>query len=161
ISGPEFLHGRWRDFLLPASWLGVHVRDRRDVGALVAELSTVVSDGDVVDARAATAPLERAARWQRNALAIAAAILALAGLLAAPQPVARPLNGRPAPPVLAAIGLTPRAVAAAGVESAGPAIVAGIVGGIALAVALSPLLPLGVLRRADRDIGFHADAVTL
>jgi hypothetical protein len=42
-----------------------------------------------------------------------------------------------------------------------PALAAGALGGIALAVALSPLLPLGVTRRTDPDVGVHADALVL
>ena len=162
FGSPAFLDGRWRDLLHPASWLGVYVRDRDDVGAVVGDLSVLVTDGDVADARAATSPLDRAGRWQHNALAIAAAIVGLAGALVVAQALARHLAGRPDDPrVLAAMGIRPREVAAAGVLCALPGIVVGVVGGVALAVALSPLLPLGVVRRADPDVGVHAELFTL
>ena len=133
-----------------------------DIAAVVADLSVQVTDGDVADARGATAPLDRAGRWQRNALAIAAAIVGLAGGLVVVQALARHLAGRPKDPdVLAAIGVTPRERSVAGVLSVIPAIIGGIAGGVVVAVGVSPLLPLGVIRRADPDIGVHADAGTL
>ena len=162
IGSPAFLDGAWREFARPASWLGLHVHDLADVRAVVDTLSVRVSDGDVVDARGATSPLDRAGRWQRTALAIAAAIVGVAGLLAVVQALARHLAGQPADaPVLAAMGLPPCGVTAAGVLAAGPAVVVGIAGGVILAVALSPLLPLGVVRRADPDVGLHADVTAL
>jgi ABC-type lipoprotein release transport system permease subunit len=162
FGSPAFLDGGWRDFARPASFLGVHVHRRDDIAAVVADLSVQVTDGDVADARGATAPLDRAGRWQRNALAVAAAIVGLAGALILVQALARHLGGRPKDPdVLAAIGVTPRERSVAGVLSVIPGIIGGIAGGVAVAVGVSPLLPLGVVRRADPDIGVHADAGTL
>jgi ABC-type lipoprotein release transport system permease subunit len=162
VGGPAFLDGRWRDFFQPASWLGIHVRNRHDVNAVIAQLSVLVSDGDVANARAATSPLDRAGRWQRNALAIAAIVVALAGMLVVTQALARHLSGRPDDPrVLTAMGLTPVATSAAGIMATMPAIVGGTAGGVAVTVALSPLLPLGVIRRADRAVGVHVDAAVL
>jgi hypothetical protein len=162
FGSPAFLDGRWRDALHLAAWLGVHVRNEEDLDAVVADLSVRVTDGDVVGTGATMAPVDRAGQWQRNALAIAAAIVSLASVLVVIQALSRHLAGRPGDPhVLAAVGLTVRERSAAGVMSVMPAIAGGIAGGVVLAVAVSPLLPLGVIRRADPDIGFHADTVAV
>ena len=42
-----------------------------------------------------------------------------------------------------------------------PALAAGVVGGRVLAIGLSPLLPLGMPRRADPAVGFHAEPIVL
>ena len=42
-----------------------------------------------------------------------------------------------------------------------PGLLVGMVGGLALAIALSPLLPLGMPRRADPAVGFHAEPLVL
>ena len=42
-----------------------------------------------------------------------------------------------------------------------PALVGGLAGGVIVALALSPLFPLGGARRADPDPGVHADLVVL
>jgi len=162
IAGPKFLDGRWEQLARPGSWIGIHARSREDVAPLVAELSVQVTDGDAADTRIASGPLARAGRWQRNALAIAAGIVTLAGLLVVTQGVARHLGGRPHDAgALTAMGLGPRQATAAGVLATLPAVAGGAVGGVALAVLLSPLLPRGVVRRADPDIGVRVDTTVL
>ena len=156
FGSPAFLDGTWRELARPASWLGVHA-DRNDVDALVAELSVRVTDGDVASAWVTIDSLERAGRWQRDALVIAAAIVGLAGGLVVAQALSRHLAGRPKKGGLAAVGVGGRERSAAGLMSILPAVIGGIAGGVALTVALSPLLPLGVIRRADPDVELHAD----
>jgi ABC-type lipoprotein release transport system permease subunit len=162
IAAPALLDGRWRDYARLPTWLGIHLYDAADTSSVIADLSVQVVDGEVAGSREATATFEASGRRQHNALLIAAAVVALAGALVAVQAQSRHLAVRWADPsVLAAMGMTPRERTAAGVLSASPAIVAGLAGAIGVAVALSPVFPLGLTRRADPDIGFHADAVVL
>ena len=109
IGGPSFLDGRWRDRLPAGSILFVHLHDRRDTAAVVADLSVRIDDGNVTDNLAAFEVVERATGLQRNALYVAAALAGVAGFLVVAQALARHLGARGEdPPVLAAVGLTQR-----------------------------------------------------
>lgn len=59
--------------------------------------------------------------------------------------------------VLAALGLGRRDQLALLLGTTAPALVAGAAVAAAAAVVASPLLPVGLARRADPDVGFHAD----
>lgn len=63
--------------------------------------------------------------------------------------------------VLAALGLGHRAQLVLLAGTTGPALVGGSLAAVAAAVAASPLLPVGLARRADPDVGFHADLAVL
>ena len=83
---------------------------------------------------------ERAGARQRKGLLVAAALLAGVGALLVTQVVARHLAGRWSDsPVLAALGVSARERAAAGGLTVAPAIVAGVIGGALLAIAMSPI----------------------
>jgi hypothetical protein len=162
IASPAFLAGRWRDIPGAAGWLGVHLRDRRDTASLVDELSVRVEKGDVVSTWSTLDVLQRAGHLQRNALLAAAAAVAVAGVLVVALALARHLAARSDDPlVLAALGLSPSRRRRAALLAIGPALVGGLAGGVALAVAGSPLLPLGLVRRTDPHVGFQADVVVL
>ncbi len=140
---------------------GSTLHDRSDVGAVVSDLSTIV-DGDVRGASDLLSTAERAAGLQRRGLLLAGGVVAAAGMLVIAQAVARHLAVRSEDSdVLASIGLTRGERWMAATLSVAPALAAGIVIGAALAVGLSPLLPLGLPRRADPDVGLHADWVVL
>jgi ABC-type lipoprotein release transport system permease subunit len=62
---------------------------------------------------------------------------------------------------LRAIGMTRRDISAAALMSAALAICVAVVLGLAAAVALSPLFPLGMGRQIDPDVGVHADGTAL
>ena len=161
IAGPGFLDGDWTELARPGTILFLHLGDRDDVAAVVSDLSTVV-EGDVRPVDDILSTAERAADLQRRGLVVAGAVVAAVGLLVISQGVARHLAGRSADKdVLAAIGLTrgERCVAAA--SCLAPGLLAGMVGGLVVAIGLSPLLPLGMPRRADPAIGFHADLLVL
>lgn len=64
-------------------------------------------------------------------------------------------------PVLAALGLGRPAQVAAVFGSAVPGLVVGAVGAVLAAVLASPLLPVGLARQADPDVGVHADLLVL
>jgi ABC-type lipoprotein release transport system permease subunit len=161
IAGPRFLDGHWNEFARPGTILWVHVGDRDDVAAVVADLSTVV-DGDVRPSADMLSTAQRAADLQRRALLVAGGVVAAVGLLVISQGIARHLAGRSADErILAAIGLTrgERRVAAAACLA--PGLLAGLVGGVILAIGLSPLLPLGMPRRADPAVGVHVDLLVV
>ncbi len=89
--------------------------------------------------------------WGLGVFAIASL---LAGALAISQAVQRQLAGSSIPTsVLGALGLTRSGIARV---QTGPIVVVGVIGvvlGVASAVALSPLLPVGLARRAEVDPG--------
>ena len=162
IGGPSFLDGRWRARLPAGSILFVHLHDRRDTAAVVADLSVRIDDGEVTDNLAAFEVAERATALQRNALYVAAALAGVAGLLVVAQALARHLGARGQDAaVLAAMGLTRPERWSAAVLSVAPGLAGGLVGGVVLALAASPLLPLGIGRHADPDIGVHVDTPVL
>jgi hypothetical protein len=105
-----------------------------------------------------TATVQRAIRPQAVALAFFAAVVGFAGLLMAGQAIARSLASDAGDgPALHALGMTRRQRVAVsllrvGVVAGGGAVVAG-----ALAVALSPLFPIGVARLAEPHPGVAVD----
>jgi hypothetical protein len=162
FASAAFLTGRDGRFAPVGTWIGVKARDVADVPSLIADLSVRDPDGDVADTRAVTASLRRPARWQHNALLVAAAVVGVAGLLALAYALTRQLAGRPDDPrVLAAVGTTPREICAAGILAVAPAVAAGLVAAVGVAIAASPLLPVGHTRLVDPDPGVHVDLPTL
>jgi ABC-type lipoprotein release transport system permease subunit len=160
IGGPRFLDGRWKEFAHPGLAYGIHLHDLAALDSVVSELSVQVADGDVNDGRSISAPLARATRWQRNALVVAAVLVGLSGALVVAQALVRHLASRGGDAdVLSALGLTTGERTMAAWLSVVPAVAAGTVGGLALAVAVSPALPLGVTRRVDPDVGVHVDGI--
>jgi ABC-type lipoprotein release transport system permease subunit len=161
MAGPALLDGGWTDLARPGTILWLHVGDRDDVAAVVSDLSTIV-DGDVRAVADMLSTAERAADLQRRGLLVAGGVVAAVGLLVISQGIARHLAGRSADKeVLAAIGLTRGERGAAAWACLAPGLLVGIVGGLILAVGLSPLLPLGMPRRADPAVGVHADLLVL
>ncbi len=93
---------------------------------------------------------------------ILAALTALAGLAVLAQALARQALAEDDDfPVLTTLGLRPRDLAALGLLRAAVIAVAGAVAGVAIAVALSPIAPLGEARLADPDPGPRADGLVL
>ncbi len=161
IAGPGFLDGAWRELARPGTILWLRLAEGADVGTVVSDLSTIV-DGDVRGGAETLNTARDAADLQRRGLLLAGGVVAAAGLLVVAQAVARHLAARSGDSeVLGAIGLTRGERWIAGMSSVAPALAAGVVAGAVLAVALSPLLPLGLPRRADPDLGFHADWLVL
>jgi ABC-type lipoprotein release transport system permease subunit len=162
LAGPNFLEGRWRSAMRPGTLLWLHLGDRRDTAAVIAEVSPHIGGAEISNVLALMQVADRAARLQREALFVAAVAVAMAGLLVTSQALARHLGGRGRDPQpLAAIGLDTRGRRTAALLAIGPALLLGLGGGIVVAVALSPIFPLGGARRADPDAGLHADLVVL
>src|SRR5271165_417229 len=116
----------------------------------------------VADETTQAATVERAIRPQAVALALFALALALTALLIVGQVASRTLlaaagdNG-----VLAVLGMTRRQLFAAGLAETAAAAVAGALGAVAIAVAASPLTPIGPARLAEPEPGVSVNAGVL
>ncbi len=137
----------------------VYLNRREDIDDFVRDFSIVVGDrGDVTSAVDDLDGAIQAVTLQRNALLIGSAIAAGAGLLISGQAFARFLTRRSGDTTtLAALGMPTGQRTLTGFV---PGFVAAAVGAalsIPIAIALSPLFPLRIARRADPDVGFHAD----
>ncbi len=105
---------------------------------------------------------QRSLRPYVAALALFAAAAALASVLVVGQALTRHLLAdAPALPTLVAVGMTRGQLLAGTVLHAALLAGAGAVGAVLVAVALSPLFPIGPARTVDPDVGLHADAVVL
>lgn len=106
--------------------------------------------------------VEDATHAQALGLAAFAAAAALATLVATAQALDRQLaEGARDQAALAAVGMTgPQRVW--GILLVGlPAIAAGAIAAVALAIAASPLMPIGAARRTEPDPGIHVDLTVL
>ena len=125
-------------------------------------LSPLIEGGNVSDTGAGLRVAERAGDLQGNALLVAAATLGIIGLAVAAQAMGRHLSiRRDDEQILFGLGFARRDRMAAAASVLTPAVVVGALASIPVAVALSPLLPLGLSRRADPDLGLHLDVVVV
>ena len=116
----------------------------------------------VADEGAQAAAVQRAIRPEAVALALFALVLAVTALLIVGQAATRLLaTGSPDNPALAALGLTRGQLMAAGLIKVGVAAAIGAVVAAGVAVAASPLMPIGAARLAEPDPGVSADAMVL
>ena len=134
----------------------------REAQALARRFPATLGQAYVDDESAQVATIERGIRPETIALAIFALALACTALLIVGQAATRLLLAAGADnPVLAALGLTRgQMVAAALIEI----VVAGTAGAIlaaGVAVAASPLMPIGAARLAEPDPGVSADWLVL
>jgi len=163
LAGPELLDGAWREAASPGTILFLDVAGGVDLDAFVDELSTEIGGlGDVSDTRADVDTADRAAALQGRALWAAAGVAALAGAAAIGLSTSRHLQRRTSDAaVLAALGVDRTHRTAAALASMVPAIAIGLVGAVGVAIALSPIFPLGLTRIAEPSPGVRVDAVTL
>ena len=116
----------------------------------------------VADEAAQAATIERAIRPSAIALAVFALVLAVTAVLVIGQVAARLLFAASADnPVLSALGMTRRQLAAAGLMEVGLAATAGALLAAGVAVAASPLMPIGPARLAEPDPGLNVNAPAL
>jgi ABC-type antimicrobial peptide transport system permease subunit len=114
------------------------------------------------DESAQSATIQRAIRPQAVALALFALALALTALLIVGQVTVRTLaaaaqdNG-----TLAALGMTRRQLFAASMGETAAATVTGAIGAVVIAIAASPLTPIGPARLAERHPGVSVNAGVL
>ena len=95
-------------------------------------------------------------------LLVFAAVVAIAGTVAIGQTLARQMFlGAARHPALLVIGMKRRERAAALLGPAAVVAVGGTLVAVAVAAAASPLMPIGVARRAEPDPGFSSDALVL
>ncbi|MGH9214643.1 MAG: ABC transporter permease [Acidimicrobiales bacterium] len=148
-----------------AEVLLVRLRDGADgVGAFDAALDRL-SDGPAYDSLAqadqATA-VERSINLQAVALWLLAGLVAVSATLIVGQLLSRLtlVEGRDHP-TLGALGMSGRDRALLGVIRAAGIAAAGALVGVVVAVAASPLLPTGLARMAEPDLGVRLDAEVL
>ena len=158
IAGPSLLDGRWQEGAHIGAIVWIGLDDQADAEAFVNERSAQIERGDVTATTSLLASPLRAADLQRRALLVAAAILAMTGLVTITQALSRHLaTHREDGPTLVALGMTPRQLRRAALIAVTSALVGGCLLAVAVAIAWSPLLPLGGARRADPDVGLNAD----
>ncbi len=116
----------------------------------------------VADENAQAAAVRHAIQPEAIALGIFALVLAVTGLLIVGQAATRLLAaGSLNNPALAALGMTRGQLMAAGLIKVGAGAFAGAVAAAGVAVAASPLMPIGAARLAEPDPGVSADAMVL
>ncbi len=132
------------------------------IDGIVTDYSTKIANGDLGTSFDEVVGARRAAEVQRDALLIGTVIAAVAGLLIAGQGFGRVLSQRSSDAAtLAALGMPSGQRTMAG-WMPGLAVAAfGAVLTVPVAIALSPLFPLRAARRADPDVGVHADLQVL
>lgn len=136
-----------------------------DVAAFQQALDEAAGDGPTPDfgtRHDLSVDFEQAAQVQARALLVFAAVAALAGIVAVGQALSRHL-GRTVPDRLttAALGMTRRQHFAIGVYETLPIAIGGAILAVPLAVAASPLLPIGLSRQAEPHPGVSFDATIL
>jgi hypothetical protein len=108
------------------------------------------------------AAIERSIRPQAVALALFALVLAVTGLLIVGQAAARVLVAASSDnPALSALGMTRGQLTTAGLIEVGAAVAIGAVAATGVAIAASPLMPIGPARLAEPDPGVSVDAAVL
>lgn len=161
---PAF-YERYSDEVATLESLLVRLRDgERDMNSFVAgarevggiDAISIVTQDDLV------AKVDRALGVQSIALWALAAAIAAGGILVLGQAVGRWLAfGRDDVPTLRALGLgRGRLIATFGIPSAAVALGAAIAA-VAFSILLSPVVPVGIARTVDPDLGFAFDTRTL
>jgi ABC-type antimicrobial peptide transport system permease subunit len=116
----------------------------------------------VSDENAQAATVERAIRPQAIALALFAAALALTALLVVGHVAARVVDAAAGDnAALAALGMTRRQLFAASLVQAAAVSAAGALGAVVLAIAASPLTPIGPARVAEPSPGMGVNGQVL
>ena len=134
----------------------------REAQALARRFPATQGQAYVADESAQVATIERGIRPEAIALAIFALALACTALLIVGQAATRLLLGAGADnPVLAALGMTRGQLLAAALIEIVVAGTAGAILAAGVAVAASPLMPIGAARLAEPDPGVSADWLVL
>ena len=151
-----------------ASWIeftGIRLeRGDADLGAFRAGVERIAAGGPVgiYPKRNLVSKLERSIHVQAQALWVLAALGGLTALLLVGQALARQTTLESSDhPLLRSLGMTSRQLLALGLARVAPiALTAGVLA-IAIAVALSPLAPIGAARAAEPDPGLAVDALVV
>ena len=153
----------------PASPLALRLEHGvADIDAVRTAVAALPGGADLVvdvsesDAAGAVATARQAISVETAALTATAGLLALAAVLLVGQSLARLAQSAAAElVVLRALGLRRRELLIAGAAPGLVAVVAGAVLAVAVAVAASPLTPIGMARQAEISPGLHVDATVL
>lgn len=149
------------------AWQGIRLTDglrgldgflrQLETDPVVSQLPAVVQRNDETRAK-----VQRAVRPQAMALGLFGVTAALAAIALAAQAAARIVNRWSADAaVFRALGLTRRQVTVAAAADAVIAVMGGLAVAFAVAVALSPLAPVGAVRALAPETGVHVDAAAL
>ncbi|MDX6339581.1 MAG: putative transport system permease protein, partial [Streptosporangiaceae bacterium] len=147
-------------------WAGLRLaHGDRDVGAVQREFIRLLPPGTPAFFRVTSVVEgqgERAVRPESVAAGAFGLIAALAALVLAMQAIRRTmLGGTGARPILRAVGASPLAITLDACLGVIGAIAAGTLLAVAVAIAVSPLAPLGQLHRLEPDPGISADWLVL
>ena len=149
---------------------GVRLRPGADPAAFITTAKAVEkrypqADGNFtafVNLSSEMTPTERGIRPEAVALAIFAALAGVISLAVLGQLLARQLALDSAEfPILRAFGMTRRSLLALSAARLALVTVAGAILAVAIAVAASPLMPIGAARLAEPDPGVQADVAVL
>jgi ABC-type antimicrobial peptide transport system permease subunit len=152
------------------AWAAVRLRPGADPAAFITAAKTlekrypqVQGNFTVFDNLSSeTAATQRGIQPEAVALAVFAALAGLISLAVLGQLLARQLAMDAAEfPILRAIGMTQRSLLALSAARLALVTVAGAVLAVAVAVAASPLMPVGAARLAEPDPGVQADVAVL
>lgn len=178
-EGTVFGSDAWSLTLTPAFWDSLDGDVASYGGGAVGRLRPGVSTEQLGEAVAAIAPdrffvesnnedeallasISRAVDFEANALLLFAVVLAVAGLALVGQAIGRQVTLRlDDAEALRAAGFARRQRAAVVLPRTAVLAVAGSVVTVVVAVALSPLAPVGLARRAELDPGLDLDPVVL
>jgi ABC-type lipoprotein release transport system permease subunit len=145
--------------------LELRVRDGADVESVVADALAGVETTEAVEIEGVDIRSDRvgdATRVLVIGLRLFAACAGLAALVACGQAIGRRLAGlADDQAALQAMGFTNGQRFTGALLAAVPVVALGSVLGVALAIAASPLMPIGVARRAEPSPGIDIDLVTL
>ncbi len=159
---PTFLDGAWTKYARPGTIVAIHLADGADPVAVSQRLTPLITGGDIGNSSSSLRVAERAGDLQSNALLVAAATIGMIGLVVAAQAMGRHISvRRDDEQVLLGLGLDRKQRMAAVAAVLAPAVVMGAGAALPVAVVLSPLLPLGLSRRADPDVGLHLDLLVV
>ena len=144
------------------TWYGIQlVKPNRDVAATEQSIAGLLPPGSAYFFRVAapgTAKVERAIKPEAIAIGVFGAIAALATVIIAGQTIVRQLRDRDEDvKVMRALGAASATTVLDGVVRIVIAVVAGSLAAAAIAVALSPLAPLGPVRRVAPTTGVVID----
>lgn len=160
---------RYRDQLTAPRGLGLAVRVRggtAGVGPFAEAVAAAAGEEAVVRPGAedlqALPAVRRAIDLQARSLLAFAGLAVLASVLIVGQALSRRVAQGAGPyPVLNALGMTGPQLVGTTVVASAPMALAGAVLAVGIAVAASPLAPIGVARQAELDPGFRLDVGVL
>jgi ABC-type lipoprotein release transport system permease subunit len=162
LAASSFLDTRGGDATAIGFITDLFTADGASADGIVADYSTAITNGDIGRTDSDVDAATDAAKLQHEALLIGAAIAGLAGLLIVGQAYGRFLTRRTSDAMtLSALGMSRNARTTAAWLPGLAAGAGGAMGAVPTAIALSPLFPLQMARRADPDVGFHTDAAVL